>query len=152
MSNQGLLPIPALVPIFWEPGLNASEGCTGVRSQRLAQSSFLSRGRHCYSMDSLLMLENWTSDHSRAQPDTQLCWHSALQSGNCLPLNSTLSHPIPTVLSSQHQNLKWFLPSFSQPADPYLASLGTLCNLLTGNSQSGSLTSLPSFQEQRWHQ
>lgn len=93
--------------------------------KRLAQSSLLSRGRHClqYGLPFDVRELNIIPFRSRARYTTMLAL-SSLECGNWLSLNSTPSHSTPTALSSQNQSLRWFLLSFSQPADPYLASLG----------------------------
>lgn len=114
---------------IFSPGRLASVPQKDVRLvlglKRLARSSLLSRGRHClqyglpFDVRELTIIPFWC----RARYTTMLAL-SSLECGNCLSPNSTPTHSIPTAVGSQNQSLKWFLLSFSQPADPYLASLG----------------------------
>lgn len=76
------------------------------------------------SMDFLLILEDWTSNHfqRRARHTAVLALSASGVQTACRSLHSPSSTP--TSCGCQNQTLKWFLLSFSRLADPYLASLG----------------------------
>lgn len=121
--------------------------------KRLARSSLLSRGRHClqYGLPSDVRELNIIPFWCRARYTTTLALSSPVWK---LPVTQLHSYPLHSYCARFSKPKLKMVSAVFQPACRSILGLpwGLSVNLLTGNSQSGSLTSLPSLQEQRWHQ